>query len=287
MPCVTTRPCATCRSGGYWSTPPRRSWPRFRRSWGATSTTCLCNEASICGCNTRLEKVVDGRVTLSDGTDLDTGLLVWTAGIKADPIVAHFGLPLDEQGRVRVGPTLQVDGHDGVWALGGLCVGAERRHSRSGRPPDQPTRSAPGPPVDGEPHSRPGGRHTAPVSVPLPRPGGYPRADRGHSGSEGGEAERFARMVGGSRRPSHAGSRCLPPAWGPERLDPGPAVPPQPGHAVGNHRSSSDGRQPGHSCGRSIPVAFFTRRRVRTERRSAGSAVIQDLDEGSYLRTTH
>jgi len=67
---------------------------------------------------TRLEKVVDGRVTLSDGTELDTGLLVWTAGIKANPIVAHFGLPLDERGRVKVSPTLQVDGHHNVWALG-------------------------------------------------------------------------------------------------------------------------------------------------------------------------
>jgi NADH dehydrogenase len=68
--------------------------------------------------NTRLEKVVDGRVTLSDGTEMATGLLVWTAGIKADPIVGHFGLLLDERGRVRVGPTLQVDGRDNVWALG-------------------------------------------------------------------------------------------------------------------------------------------------------------------------
>jgi NADH:ubiquinone reductase (H+-translocating) len=68
--------------------------------------------------NTRLEKVVEGRVTLSDGTEMDTGLLVWTAGIKADPIVAHFGLPLDERGRVRVGPTLQVDGRQNVWSLG-------------------------------------------------------------------------------------------------------------------------------------------------------------------------
>jgi NADH:ubiquinone reductase (H+-translocating) len=68
--------------------------------------------------NTRLEKVIGGRVTLSDGTEMETGLLVWTAGIKADPIVAHFGLPLDERGRVRVGATLQVDGYDQVWALG-------------------------------------------------------------------------------------------------------------------------------------------------------------------------
>jgi NADH dehydrogenase len=68
--------------------------------------------------STRLEKVVNGRVTLSDGTELDAGLLVWTAGVKANPVVAHFGLPLDDRGRVRVGPTLQVEGHTDVWALG-------------------------------------------------------------------------------------------------------------------------------------------------------------------------
>jgi NADH:ubiquinone reductase (H+-translocating) len=68
--------------------------------------------------NTRLEKVEHSRVTLSDGTEMDTGLLVWTAGIKADPIVAHFGLPLVERGGVRVGPTLQVEGYDEVWSLG-------------------------------------------------------------------------------------------------------------------------------------------------------------------------
>ncbi len=67
---------------------------------------------------TRLEKVVDGRVTLSDGTELETGLLVWTAGVKANPIVAQFGLPLDERGRVRVSPTLQVEDQTNAWALG-------------------------------------------------------------------------------------------------------------------------------------------------------------------------
>jgi NADH dehydrogenase len=68
--------------------------------------------------STRLDQVVNGRVSLSDGTELDTGLLVWTAGVKANPVVVRFGLPLDDRGRVRVGPTLQVDGHDNVWALG-------------------------------------------------------------------------------------------------------------------------------------------------------------------------
>jgi NADH dehydrogenase len=68
--------------------------------------------------DTRLVQVADGRVTLSDGTELDAGLLVWTAGVQANPLVGRLGLPLDERGRVRVGPTLQVDGHRNVWALG-------------------------------------------------------------------------------------------------------------------------------------------------------------------------
>jgi NADH:ubiquinone reductase (H+-translocating) len=67
---------------------------------------------------TRLEKVESGRVSLSDGTELGTELLVWTAGVKANPIVSRFGLPLDDRGRVRVGPTLQVEGYSHVWALG-------------------------------------------------------------------------------------------------------------------------------------------------------------------------
>ena len=87
--------------------------------------------------NTRLEKVVDGRVSLSDGTEFDAGLLVWTAGVKADPVVARFGLPLDERGRARVGPTLQVEGRQNVWALGDCAACPNRRHrwARSTRPP--------------------------------------------------------------------------------------------------------------------------------------------------------
>jgi NADH:ubiquinone reductase (H+-translocating) len=68
--------------------------------------------------STRLVQVADGRVTLSDGTEIEAGMLVWTAGVKANPLVGQLGLPLDERGRVRVTPTLQVDGHPNVWALG-------------------------------------------------------------------------------------------------------------------------------------------------------------------------
>jgi NADH dehydrogenase len=68
--------------------------------------------------STTLESVEEHAVTLSDGSRLDTETLVWTAGVKANPIQGRLGLPLDERGRVVVNPMLQVEGFEDVWALG-------------------------------------------------------------------------------------------------------------------------------------------------------------------------
>jgi NADH:ubiquinone reductase (H+-translocating) len=68
--------------------------------------------------NTRLEEVEPHAVRLSDGTQLFTSTVVWTAGVKAHPLLAELGLPLDERGKVRVDETLRVDGLEHVWALG-------------------------------------------------------------------------------------------------------------------------------------------------------------------------
>jgi NADH:ubiquinone reductase (H+-translocating) len=68
--------------------------------------------------STTLEAVDEHAVALSDGTRLETETLVWTAGVKANPLLAKLGLPLDEKGRVVVDETFRVHGLDGVWALG-------------------------------------------------------------------------------------------------------------------------------------------------------------------------
>jgi NADH:quinone reductase (non-electrogenic) len=67
---------------------------------------------------TTLESVDAGSATLSNGERILTHTLVWTAGVKASPELARFGLPLDERGRVKVDETLRVEGHEHVWALG-------------------------------------------------------------------------------------------------------------------------------------------------------------------------
>jgi NADH dehydrogenase len=67
---------------------------------------------------TTLERVEEGAVTLSDCTRVETDTLVWTAGVRPNPLVAELGLPLDERGRLRVASTLRVEGRSDVWALG-------------------------------------------------------------------------------------------------------------------------------------------------------------------------
>ncbi|HXV95455.1 MAG TPA: NAD(P)/FAD-dependent oxidoreductase [Gaiellaceae bacterium] len=68
--------------------------------------------------STTLESVDADGAVLSDGTRFETHTVVWTAGVKAHPLLADLGLPLDERGRVVVGPTLQVEGRSDVWSLG-------------------------------------------------------------------------------------------------------------------------------------------------------------------------
>jgi NADH dehydrogenase len=68
--------------------------------------------------STTLEAVDADGAVLSDGTRFETHTVVWTAGVKAHPLLAELGLPLDERGRIVVGPTLQVEGRSDVWSLG-------------------------------------------------------------------------------------------------------------------------------------------------------------------------
>lgn len=68
--------------------------------------------------NTRLESCVDGHVVLSDGEEFDSDTIVWTAGVKANPVLASSDLPLDEKGRVKALTDLRVDGVEHAWTAG-------------------------------------------------------------------------------------------------------------------------------------------------------------------------
>ena len=67
---------------------------------------------------TKLDAADERGVDLSDGTRVETSTLVWTAGVRANPVLAELGLPLDDRGRVTVDEYLRVSGRENVFALG-------------------------------------------------------------------------------------------------------------------------------------------------------------------------
>ena len=72
--------------------------------------------------NTRLVSCVGGRIVLSDGTEFDSDTLMWTAGVKAHPMLGGTDLPIDAQGRLRCRTDLRVEGVDSAWGAGDACA---------------------------------------------------------------------------------------------------------------------------------------------------------------------
>ena len=68
--------------------------------------------------NTRLVSAVGGRIELSDGEAFEADTLVWTAGVKAHPLAARSGLPVDDKGRLTCRANLTVKGVEGVFSAG-------------------------------------------------------------------------------------------------------------------------------------------------------------------------
>ena len=50
--------------------------------------------------STTLDRVTEHHAYLSDGEQVPTRTLVWTAGVKPQPVVAKLGLPLTDRGRI-------------------------------------------------------------------------------------------------------------------------------------------------------------------------------------------
>jgi NADH dehydrogenase len=68
--------------------------------------------------NTRVESLVDGHAVLSTGERFDTETIVWTAGVRANPMLEATDLPLDDKKRVRATADLRVLGVSDAWTAG-------------------------------------------------------------------------------------------------------------------------------------------------------------------------
>jgi NADH dehydrogenase len=92
--------------------------PEIPRRLGEYATRELWKRGVDIRVSTTLESAEPHSVSLSDGTTLETETLVWTAGVRSNPLLAELGLPLDDRGRVIVDPLLHVEGRGNIWALG-------------------------------------------------------------------------------------------------------------------------------------------------------------------------
>jgi NADH dehydrogenase len=100
----------------------QRILPEVGPDMGAYTVRRLLDRKLDIRLNTKLVSCVDGHVVLDDGEEFEANTVVWTAGVKAHPLLRDTDLPLDDKGRVTCSATLQViaDGEvvDGVWSAG-------------------------------------------------------------------------------------------------------------------------------------------------------------------------
>jgi NADH:quinone reductase (non-electrogenic) len=109
--------------------------PEIPRRLGEYAARELAERGVEIHTGTTLESVSADEAVLGDGTRVPTHTLVWTAGVRANPLLRELGVPLDDRGRVEVDELLRVRGVPGVWALGD-CARVPNTRSAT---PDPPT----------------------------------------------------------------------------------------------------------------------------------------------------
>ncbi len=68
--------------------------------------------------DTRVKTMEGGHVVLDDDTEFETDTIVWTAGVKPNPMLDNTDLPRDARGRVECSAELQVVGMPDVFSAG-------------------------------------------------------------------------------------------------------------------------------------------------------------------------
>jgi NADH dehydrogenase len=76
--------------------------------------------------DTQLASAVGGKVELSTGESFESDLIIWTAGVMANPVLINTDLPKEERGRLRAQADLRVVNDDGVvegaWGAGDVTA---------------------------------------------------------------------------------------------------------------------------------------------------------------------
>ena len=99
--------------------------PQLSRGLREQATQLLTQKGAKLSFNKKIIKVSDGVVHLQGGEVLQAGTIIWTGGVRANPILEEAGFSVDRRGRARVNEFLQsVDddhifiGGDSAWCDG-------------------------------------------------------------------------------------------------------------------------------------------------------------------------
>ena len=86
----------------------------------------LESRAAFVHLNTQLESAENGIVKLSTGETMESGLIVWTAGVAAAPVAKNCDFPLDPRFRITANAKLQIVDGDKVisdaWTAGDISA---------------------------------------------------------------------------------------------------------------------------------------------------------------------
>ena len=87
----------------------------------------LAQRAATVHLDTQLTSAVGGRIELSTGETFESDLIIWTAGVMANPVVRNTDLPVEERGRLRAQAELRVIDEsgavvEGAWAAGDVAA---------------------------------------------------------------------------------------------------------------------------------------------------------------------
>lgn len=95
-----------------------RILPRFSLGVARRATRALRALGVEILLSRRVEKIDAEHVTVHGGIGIPYDVVVWTGGVRPNPVVASLALPRTGDGHIVVTPRLAVPGHDGVYAMG-------------------------------------------------------------------------------------------------------------------------------------------------------------------------
>lgn len=69
----------------------------------------------------RVSKITADAIILNNGETIRTATVVWTAGVAAASYLKDFGIPFGANGRIKILPTLEIEGAKDVYAIGDVA----------------------------------------------------------------------------------------------------------------------------------------------------------------------